>query len=74
MSPIERGILERYANWHPTVPSLKSVDKDCSGCGSCSTGGGCGGGTCSGSCSQCSGCTNAFNPGGKKLGGIRRRI
>lgn len=73
MSSKERGILERYANWHPAVPSLKSVDKDCSGCGSCSGGGGgCGGGTCSGSCSQCGGCTNAFLPGGKKLGGAGR--
>lgn len=75
MNSKERGILERYSNWHPTAPVSNSVDKDCSGCGSCSGGGGgCGGGTCSGSCSQCGGCTNAFHPGERGIkGAIRGR-
>lgn len=72
MSPKERDVLEKYANWDPAAPVLGGVDKDCSGCGACSGegGGGCSGGTCSGSCSQCGGCTNPFRPGGR-LEGIR---
>ena len=63
MSSKEREILERYANWHPNTPSLKSADEQCggcTGCGSCSTGAGCGG--TGGSCSQCGGCTFALYP------------
>lgn len=58
MSSKERNILEHYANWHPSVPSLKiplkSVDKDCSGCSSC--GAGCCAG-CEGYNGGCSGCS-----------------
>ena len=75
MSSKEIDILAKYANWHPGNVPLRGIDKDCSGCGSCSGegGGGCGGGTCSGSCSQCGGCTNAFHPG-RFLGGVRRMM
>lgn len=73
MSSKERVILERYANWHPSIPSLKSVDKDCGSCdGSCSGGGaGCIGGTCS-SCNQC-GCSDCFHPGLGRGGRMMRR-
>jgi len=58
MSFKERDILERYANWHAIVPSLKSVDKDCSGCNSC--GAGCCAG-CEGYNVGYSGCLVKFN-------------
>lgn len=75
MSSKERGVLERYANWHPTVPSLKSVGKGCGSCeggGGDGRGGGCIGGTCS-SCNQCGGCSDEFHPGLGRGGKMMRR-